>query len=262
MGQTLVRRLKTRLSNLPHAGMRCLLWLFLRLRLYYLLFPARKRLASRYVSGSGIEIGALHHPLPVPKGVVVRYVDKMTAAELQKNYAELSMFRLTPVDIIDDGETLETIGGASQDFIIANHFIEHCENPLQTLINHLSKLKPGGMIFLAVPEKEKTFDRRRPSTSLDHLARDYQNGPEWSRFDHYLEWSRLKENLPEDEADVHARALMTAGYRIHFHVWRKADFLSMLEYVRTALHQPFTVREAAEGRHEFIIILQKSPALD
>jgi hypothetical protein len=114
------------------------------------------------------------------------------------------------------------------------------------------------MLFLAVPDKDKTFDRRRPATSLDHLVRDYQNGPEWSRFDHYLEWASLKENLPEERANAHARDLMAAEYRIHFHVWRKADFLSVLDYLRITLHQPFIVREAAQGRHEFIVILQKS----
>jgi hypothetical protein len=51
---------------------------------------------------------------------------------------------------------------------------------------------------------------------------------------------------------------MAAEYRIHFHVWRKADFLSVLDYLRITLHQPFIVREAAQGWHEFIVILQKS----
>ena len=38
------------------------------------------------------------------------------------------------VDVVDDGETLATVaGGDRQDFIVANHFLEHTENPIGTI---------------------------------------------------------------------------------------------------------------------------------
>jgi 2-polyprenyl-3-methyl-5-hydroxy-6-metoxy-1,4-benzoquinol methylase len=161
------------------------------------------------------------------------------------------------VDIIDNGETLDTVPLSSQEFIIANHFIEHCENPIKTLMTHMSRLKPGGILYLAVPDKDKTFDRRRPVTPLDHVVKDFQDGPEWSRFEHYREWVRLVEKIPEEKAGDRARELIRIRYSIHYHVWRQTDFHEMLSHVRTDLKSGFTVEETASCRNEFIFILRK-----
>src|SRR6059036_2532729 len=88
----------------------------------------RKTIASTYLRGDGLEIGALHNPLKVPPAARVKYVDRMCVADLRREYPELSGKHLVDVDILDDGETLASIGDGTQDFVIANHFIEHCEN--------------------------------------------------------------------------------------------------------------------------------------
>jgi hypothetical protein len=102
---------------------------------------ARAELAARFLSGLGLEIGGLHAPLEVPWHVQVRYVDRATVDQLRHEYPELSAERLTPVDIVDDGEVLTTIPDVSQDFIVANHFLEHCEDPIGTIGVHLSKVE-------------------------------------------------------------------------------------------------------------------------
>jgi SAM-dependent methyltransferase len=237
--------------------MRYLLWLLLKLRLYDLLFPTRKRLAEKYLGGCGLEIGALHLPLAVPKHATVRYVDRASVAQLRAHYPELGIFRLTPVDIIDNGETLDTIAPASQDFIIANHFIEHCEDPIKTIKTHLSRLKPGGTLYMAVPDKTKTFDKHRHGTSLDHVLKDFQDGPERSRYEHYQEWARLVEKVPEIRLSSRARELMEKRQSIHYHVWKQPDFLVLLEYVKGTMNIQFSIRDAAASRNEFIVILQK-----
>ena len=156
-----------------------------------LYFNVRTDLARHYLQGSGLEIGPLHQPLAMPPGSRVRYVDRMLTEELRTEYPELKDWDLTEVDVVDDGERLETVGAESQDFIVANHFLEHCENPIGTIETHLSKLKPGGILFYAVPDKRYTFDFRRRPTPVEHMVADYEGGAEASRADHYLEWSRL-----------------------------------------------------------------------
>ena len=47
---------------------------------------ARMRLARRFLHGEGLEIGALHLPLPVPRGARVRYVDRMDRDALVREY--------------------------------------------------------------------------------------------------------------------------------------------------------------------------------
>src|ERR1700759_1830786 len=91
----------------------------------------RKFLSYQYISGHGIEIGALHAPLPVnKKKAVVKYVDRMNEEDLRAHYPELKDFKLVPIDYIANGEHLESIQDASQDFVIANHFIEHCQDTI------------------------------------------------------------------------------------------------------------------------------------
>ena len=97
----------------------------------------RRALSDKYLTGQGIEIGALHYPLEVGEQVSVRYVDRLSSEELRPLYTELREFPLVPIDIIDDGEKLSRIEDESLDFIIANHMLEHCENPLGTIRNHL-----------------------------------------------------------------------------------------------------------------------------
>ena len=103
-------------------------------------------------------------------------MDRMTVPELRKHYPELDDQDLAPVDVVDDGETLSMIEPESVDFIVANHFLEHCEDPIRTITTHLGKLRPGGVLFYAVPDKRYTFDFRRPRTPLSHLIADHEDG--------------------------------------------------------------------------------------
>jgi SAM-dependent methyltransferase len=209
-------------------------------------FDARREFAKRFVAGHGLEIGALHLPLPVPSRAHVRFVDRMSVEKLRSEYSELATWNLTPVDVIDDGELLGTIPEESQDFIIANHFLEHCEDPIRTIETHLGKLKPGGVLFYAVPDKRYTFDHRRPLTPLDHIVADHEQGPERSRREHYEEWSRLVSPKLED------------SYSIHMHVWTQAEFLEMILHCRERFGDAFDIEAASRHAIEFIVVLRKA----
>lgn len=216
----------------------------------------RRQIASRYLSGSGIEIGALHSPLEVPANAIVQYVDRMTVADLRKQYRELAEYELVEVDIIDDGETLPSIADASVDFIIANHMIEHCQNPIGTIEHHLRVLKPGGILYMAVPDKRYTFDRDRPVTSLEHLIQDAK-GPEWSMRSHFEEWNRLVNKVPEEQVATSTQHLIDINYSIHFHVWTQVEFLELLLYCRNKLSSTFEIELLQKNGIEFITILRR-----
>ena len=129
----------------------------------------RNRVAEPFIKGKGLEIGALHNPLKVPPGVQVQYLDRMTVEELRAHYPELHSEKLVAVDIVDDGEKLSKVQSATQDFVIANHFLEHCQNPLLAIENMLRVVKAGGILFLAIPDKRYTFDINRPIMPYEHL---------------------------------------------------------------------------------------------
>jgi hypothetical protein len=134
----------------------------------------RKMIAEIYLRGKGIEIGALHKPLAVPEDrCTVQYIDYKTYDENRTRYPELANETIVHTDIIDDGFILEKVPSRSQDFIIANHALEHSPDPFGTLLNWMSKLKPEGIIYAAIPIAEKCYDKGRPITSLQHLADDH-----------------------------------------------------------------------------------------
>jgi len=190
---------------------------------------SREFLGHLLLRGEGLEIGALNRPLPLPHGVRVRYVDRFTEEELRRHYPELDGQRLVPVHILDDGERLGTVADDSQDFVIANSFIEHCEDPIGSLGHMFRVLRPGGLLYLGVPDKRYTFDKDRPVTPLEHLLRDHREGPDWSRRAHYEEWVRIVKRISDPEkATREAERLVALRYSIHFHVWTQEGILEWL----------------------------------
>ena len=233
--------------------------LYLRVRYGSLASLIRRRedLARRWLTGNGIEVGALHKPLPVPAGVGVSYVDRMSTAELHGHYPEIPVMSLVPVDRVDDGERLETFGDSSQDFIIGNHLLEHCENPIGVLSAWMRVLKPGGIVYMAVPDKRFTFDSRRLSTDWPHLLADRHDGGISSRAGHYREWAEMVEGLIGSAAAVRAQALMAARYSIHFHVWTTTTLMAFLERCSHGLQLGFALREKVRNGAETLVVLQK-----
>jgi predicted SAM-dependent methyltransferase len=216
----------------------------------------RAAVANAFLHGDGIEIGALHQPLPVPPAARVKYVDRMTASDLRRHYEELAAQPLVEVDIIDDGERLTRLESSSQDFVIANHFIEHCQNPILTVKNLFRVLKAGGVLYMAVPDKRFTFDIDRPCTTIEHLTRDFVEGPEWSRRQHFEEWSRLVNKQPDQKAvETETQRLMEMDYSIHFHVWEAADLMAFVVALQD--HASFEADLFLRNGPETLMVLRK-----
>lgn len=221
----------------------------------------REAIAAHVLTGSGIEIGGLHNPLRVPKGVRVRYVDRMSVADLRAHYPELAGKPLTPVDIVDDGEKLTTLPDGSEDFIIANHFLEHCEDPLSSLLAHQRVVRPGGIMFLCVPDKRFTFDMPRHLTTYEHVLRDFREGPAWSRRDHVADWVRHVEHVTEArEAERRVDQLLAEGYSIHYHVWTFETLMDMLLRARQDAGLSLDFESVLLTDGEIIMVLRRRAA--
>ena len=222
------------------------------------MLAVRRQLACAHLRGQGIEIGALHCPLEVPPEATVRYVDRLPEPELRKQYPKLTAERFC-VDIVDDGEKLLTFAEQSLDFIIGNHFLEHCENPLGTIRSHLGRLRPGGILYYAIPDKHLSFDRGREITSWQHLVDDDRLGPQHTREAHYLEFVRkVKTELTDEQARDKALRSMAKNYSIHFHVWDQPTFADFLTRAQAYLNHSFTRIHFQRNGNEFIAILQRT----
>jgi SAM-dependent methyltransferase len=219
---------------------------------------AREELARTFLRGSGIEIGALQRKLVLPSSCEVRYVDRMSMPDLLHHYPELQGMPLQAPDLIDDGEALNTVAGRSLDFVIANHFFEHSQNPIQTLRNFLRVLKPTGVLFLAVPDKRYTFDSERPSTAFSTLEETYRTGERRDRTALFAEWARFVEQTGEADVPAKARQLMEETYSIHYNVWNVDELLSFVIAARKEFQLPFEILAAVSSDNEAILLLERT----
>ncbi|MBP9837709.1 MAG: methyltransferase domain-containing protein [Proteobacteria bacterium] len=215
------------------------------------------------LQGKGIEIGALHRPCVVPH-LEVQYVDCLTKEELLEHYPELSNLPLVTPDIIDNAEILKNIPSQSQDYVIANHVIEHMRNPIGALHSWSRVLKTGGRLFLAVPDKHTSFDANRNLTTIEHLEADFSNPSKERDYEHFrdfaLEVSCKTFNVkPISEAEDFARHLEEINYSIHFHVWDYESFNLFLNHVLIShpeISMKIISQRGAESQ-EFIYLLEK-----
>ncbi len=114
----------------------------------------KETIANWFIRGQGIEIGALLHPMKIPEGASVKYVDRLSKEELRLQYPTLGNY----------------------DFVIACQYLEHTKNPIRSIVNMLRVIKNGGIIYLSIPDKEETFDKNRHVTTNEHLLDEIQNG--------------------------------------------------------------------------------------
>jgi len=218
----------------------------------------RRHLAGRYLRGDGLEVGALHLPLGLPRGARARYVDRMSVEDLRSHYPELDEYDLVTPDFIDDGEELASVPTGSMDFVVVNHLIEHTQDPIGALMAQARVLREDGILYLAAPDRRRTnFDRNRAETSIEHLLRDHEEGPERSRAQHYEEWSRLAIEVPADEVLEHAARLEAEDYSIHFHTFTLSSFLALLLRCRETYGLPLEVVATETNNHEFIVVARR-----
>jgi predicted SAM-dependent methyltransferase len=73
------------------------------------------------------------------------------------------------VDYNADAHHLPKTKRASLDYVCASNVLEHLTNPIKAILEWMRILKPGGMLWLKIPDKRKTFDKNRERTKFAHL---------------------------------------------------------------------------------------------
>lgn len=195
----------------------------------------------------------------VPSQARVRFVDRLPREDLIRLYVDVKAAEIRPVDIVTEGETLSGVPDDSQDFVIANHMVEHCEDPIGTIRHMLRVLRPGGIFFMTLPDKRFTFDKARPITGWEHVKRDFLEGPHTSRREQYVEWLRDVEKLT-DESEIKRRAegLVHERANIHFHAWDQAAMMELLSRMQSELGFRFDIEVMSRTGIEVIFVMRKT----
>jgi SAM-dependent methyltransferase len=241
------------------------------------LYSKREGLSTRYLHGSGIEIGALAHPLSVRPDVEVKYLDKVDRAELLRMNPNLDASRVVTPDIIDDGFTLSKVQDGSQDFIIANHVLEHTPNPIQALVEWSRVIRPGGILYVSVPIASLSFDVGRPLTTIEHFLDDYRLSQRqaWAELDkrnrdHIAEWVNISElNIkwkigsnnapppPEELLRMVQQVNIATLNELHYHTFSFETFHDLLNAFTTSINPACELKVLENNFTELIAIISK-----
>lgn len=190
----------------------------------------KSQLANKYCKGQGVEIGGAAHNSFGLKTLNVDYTKELTVFKLE----ELKVYgSYMPVDIVAAGDNIP-VADESFDFVINSHVLEHFLDPINALLEWYRVVKKGGIIFMIVPHKERTFDKDRARTTLKELI------------DRHVGITDLKQETYD-----------------HFSVWITQDLIEMIIYMNNnAVFPKPVIIEAIQDTDDkvgngFTVVLRK-----
>jgi SAM-dependent methyltransferase len=139
-------------------------------------FP-KHPLTNKYLGeGQGIELGAAaHNSFHLPGSINVAPDDdydfyRDAQVGMCGAYAE--------IDIVGEAHELSRlVPPNSQDYVISSHVVEHLANPIAAFLDWNRVLKPGGIIFMILPQPDAhPGDRKLSISTLDELVTAYRAG--------------------------------------------------------------------------------------
>lgn len=225
-----------------------------------------------------LEMGPLDRPLLSKAAATVSYVDHASRADLLKKYegtgtaGTVSPAHIAEIDIVWDGVgPIVEVTDQRFDACISSHVIEHVPDIISWLQNIGSVLRPGSLINMAIPDKERTFDfYRQPTKPADLIATylEKRTRPSPAQvFDHITNVVEFGSPRPPldphvvDEAYRHAWAVHHNPHYLDVHcsVFTQQSFLNCFEtlaycgLINLKLRKFFSTRA---GANEFIVSME------
>ena len=133
----------------------------------------RRSVLDRYVELPCriLEVGAYCAPTVDPAEAAVKFLDccstdELTAMARQEGGDPAAV---VPVDYVCRTDDYAAVVDETFDAVIANHVLEHVDRTVGWLVMVRALIRDGGVLFLVLPDKKRSFDRFRPDTPLSHL---------------------------------------------------------------------------------------------
>jgi SAM-dependent methyltransferase len=233
--------------------------------------PRFDRLRSQLQDKHGLEIGGpsliFSASGQVPVYPLARVIDNCnfssnTVWEGTIRSAEGFTFdgnKLPGLQYIADGNSLRFIEDKSLDFIISSHCLEHLANPIGALVEWKRIIRDNGLLILVIPDKERTFDHKRPVTPISHMIHDYERSTPESDMTHFDEVTRLHDISRDPGAGsvegFIERCMDNYAVRcMHHHVFNLNSSIKIVEYAGFEILQsarlfPFHLVLVAKSLH-------------
>lgn len=109
----------------------------------------------------------------------VRYLDAYSTEVLRERARKLTWAdpnAVPDIDFVWDGAPYRTLTSDRFDVIVSSHNIEHQPCLVSHLNEMASLLRPGGRVFLNIPDKRYCFDHFRPESTIADVLDAYQSG--------------------------------------------------------------------------------------
>lgn len=231
-----------------------------------------------------LEIGVLDKPTFTKKEKNIFYLDWFSREELYFKHKEKNLAiakGLYDVDFVVKNKDFSNEINDKFDIVIANHIIEHVPDTINWLQNISSILNEDGFLFLAIPDKNYTFDKLRSLTTLARLICNNDeklvNPTVYHVFEHLNMgrqikakdvWTYKYERILGEKKINSSDALSFAksqveklGYvDVHCHIFDAQTFpvlveeLNSMEYIDLFIED---VREVIYLGNEFLVALKK-----
>jgi SAM-dependent methyltransferase len=143
-------------------------------------------------------------------------------------------------------------------FILSEHVLEHISNPIKTIKEWLRVLKSGGKIFLFLPHRDRTNDKFRQLTTLEHLIDDYNKDVPYNDSTHFEDWwSNVVERglMPDHYRHIPKDELINSA-SIHHHVWTEKEIIELCEHL--GLKIAYADSKVHDRRDSFVVVAEKT----
>ena len=179
------------------------------------------------IKGLVLEIGSLDNPFATNGENTVHYMDRYSRDELKKIHANnlaVNVNKIPEVNIIGNGDLL-SIEDNTYDAVITCHVLEHLTNPLRAIHEWHRITKPGGNVFMVVPDKRFTFDKDRDVTPVQHLIDDYNSNVSETELAHYQD---LCKHVASHDISQ-AQGMFEVQSNIHVHTFTEDSLKELLK---------------------------------
>jgi SAM-dependent methyltransferase len=237
-----------------------------------------RRANCRYFTGLGLDIGPFDKPfIPNPDvlNLTVETVDRHPPEKLKELFAEIEDLEPVPptylADVSADG--LPFAADGQYDFVIGSHVLEHVANPFWLLTEMLRVLKPGGTLYLGMPDERFSNDKGRRLTPYSELLQAYKDQVRTITRQQVLDFF----TSPNIAEVPWIKAMLASGHipddvyehelnrSIHVHVWTSFSFIEHVKRFVQEEQLPVRLLDLyiwENNGYESVMILQKTDTPD
>jgi SAM-dependent methyltransferase len=139
--------------------------------------------------------------------------------------------------LIHEATELASVVDGEYDAVLASHALEHVADPIRALLEWRRVVRAGGRLLLVVPDRARTFDHRRPVTSLAHLIEDARRGAAEDDLTHLpeiLELHDLGRDPPAGSFEAFERRSRENAVHggLHHHVFELESLVELVGHCR------------------------------